>query len=564
MLFSFWICDGAVKGSASVWTICFPIFVFFLLGKKEGFAWTTLMLAIASMILFNPFKLDFPYTYDISFAARIVGAFLVVFLFTWNYESLRIEFLKKLKEEQEKLITEKNNLQKEMAVRKAAENELLQHHNRLEEIVDARTMELQQKNEDLKDALYITRALNEDIIASEKKLFESEKRYRILADNATDLIWSMDLNLKFTYISPAMKDLYGYTVEEAMAISIEKLNTEKSLQQVINVWNEHMKLEEDPEADPNRSTVLEIEQVKKDGSIFWSEIKVSFLRDKTGKATGIIGVTRDVTERRKTQELLIQTEKMMTVGGLAAGMAHELNNPLSIIMNSTQNIKRRTSPELKENFDMAEKSGTSISAIADYMEKRKITEYINYIHDASKRASDIIRDMLMFSRKSKIDFEKIDINELIELAIQLYSKDYDLSEKYDFKNISIKRDYFNDLPLANGVATQIEQVILNLLKNAAMAITSIQDKKQEPLITIRTFYDEGDIVIKVSDNGRGIDPETLEHIFEPFYTTKDPGKGTGLGLSVSYYIITSNHGGSISASSWPGRGTTVTIRLPAR
>jgi len=536
LLLAYWIVTGAVNGAASMWIIAFPPFVFFLLGKKEGYIWTAILLIMSILFFYNPLQFQWVYKFDIPFVTRIMATIIMVIFFTSNYETLRIKFLQKIKEDQ----------------------------NRLEELVSARTMELRQKNEDLEDALYITKALNEDIIASEKKLFESEKRYRILADNATDLIWSMDMNLKFTYISPAMKTIYGYSVEEAMTMSIEKLNTPKSFEKIMSAWIDEIKQEENPEADPNRSMVLELEQIKKDGSTFWSEIKVSFIRDKSGEATGIIGVTRDVTERRKTQELLVQTEKMMTVGGLAAGMAHELNNPLSIIMNSTQNVRRRISPELQKNIDVAEESGTSISAIIDYMGQRKITEYISYIHDASKRASDIIRDMLMFSRKSKLKYERIGINKLIELAIELYSKDYDLAQKYDFKKIQIDRDFREDLPEIICVQTQIEQVLLNLFKNAAIAITSMHEKEHVPLIGISTRYDDGDIVVKVSDNGPGIDAETLEHIFEPFYTTRDPGKGTGLGLSVSYYIITTNHGGTISASSWPGKGTTVAIRIPAR
>ncbi len=561
-LLTYWMFTGAVAGAASIWIIAFPPFVFFLLGKKEGIIWTLTMVFLAIFIFFNPFRMDWIYSFNIPFAARILATLLVVIFFTYNYESLRIAFLKKLKEEHNNLLREKDQLSREMEIRIATEEELIRHRNRLEELVNARTMELQQKNSELENALSETRALNEELAASEKRLYESEKRYRILADNATDLIWATDINLNFTYMSPAVVSLYGYSVEEAMVLPHEKWNTPESFSKVMNAYIEHINLEKTGTADPDRAIILELQQLKKDGTLFWTELKVSFIRDKEGTATGIIGITRDVTERRRTQELLTQTEKMMSVGGLAAGMAHEINNPLSIIMNSIQNLQRRTSPSLPRNREAAIEAGTTIESIENFFAKRKIGEYIAYIYDASKRASEIVIDMLQFSRRSEAVKESVDINLLIEKALDLCSKDYDFIDKYDFKKIQIERNYSDDIPAVACIKTEVEQVLLNILKNASHAIKEISDDSHMPCISISTEAENNMCIIRISDNGIGIPASVLTHIFEPFFTTKQTGAGTGLGLSVSYFIITSHHDGSIKVDSEEGHGTTFTISLP--
>lgn len=258
---------------------------------------------------------------------------------------------------------------------------------------------------------------------------------------------------------------------------------------------------------------------------------------------------------------MIQTEKMMSVGGLAAGMAHEINNPLGVIMQVTQNIIRRTSPTLKSNIPVAEHCGINLDDLRNYMDKRGITNYLHNIQDAGERAAGIVKSMLDFSRKSNSVKSSCNIESVIETALSLASNDYDLKKQYDFKKIKIIRDYSSP-PLFNFTEMEISQVILNLIKNAAQALSEEHNKHKVPTITIRTSTDRQSVRVEIEDNGPGIPESSLKRVFEPFYSTKSPGTGTGLGLSVSYFIVTQNHGGTITVDSNHNEGTRFTITLP--
>ena len=278
---------------------------------------------------------------------------------------------------------------------------------------------------------------------------------------------------------------------------------------------------------------------------------------------GVVIRVDDVTERVKIEEVMIQTEKMMTVGGLAGGMAHEINNPLGIILQGIQNTLRRLSPTLEKNQQTAEELGLDLRLIRSYLEQRNIFQYLQGIQDAAMRASKIVSNMLNFSRHSETTPETIDINQLLEKTIELAANDYDLKKKYDFRHINIIRNYDSALIAVPCIPTKIEQVFLNLLRNAAQAISEKEKEKgYEPQITIQTYNTDEYAHIEIEDNGSGMDKETRKRIFEPFYTTKAVGIGTGLGLSVSYFIITNNHSGTLTVESSPGIGTKFIIRLP--
>ena len=268
----------------------------------------------------------------------------------------------------------------------------------------------------------------------------------------------------------------------------------------------------------------------------------------------------DVTERVRIEEMMIQSEKMMSVGGLAAGMAHEINNPLGVILQSSQNIHRRLDPKLTANQHIAAQCGADLDAIIRYCEGRKILKYIDGIHEAGSRASKIVANMLNFSRRSESTLAYADLNNLIDATIELASNDYDLKKKYDFRHITIDRDYAPDLPRIPVAVTEIEQVVLNLFKNAAQAMAGKDVKSQ--CITVKTRLDPGFVRIELRDNGSGMDEGTRKRAFEPFFTTKKLGEGTGLGLSVSYFIITNNHKGTMSVASNPGKGSHFFIKLP--
>ncbi len=272
----------------------------------------------------------------------------------------------------------------------------------------------------------------------------------------------------------------------------------------------------------------------------------------------------DVSGRVRIEEMMVQTEKMLSVGGLAAGMAHEINNPLGGILMGAQNIMRRISPDLQANADAAASCGTNIQSILQYMETRKITSMLAGIIEMGERAAKIVSNMLSFSRPSESRMSLERIPELLDKTVELAANDYNLKKKYDFRHIAIVRDYEADLPAIPCVATEIQQVILNLLKNSAQAIAEKKYISDSPTITLRAHRQEQWLRIELEDNGPGIDEKNRKRVFEPFFTTKEVGVGTGLGLSVSYFIITSNHGGTMTVESTPGIGTTFIIQLPIK
>lgn len=269
----------------------------------------------------------------------------------------------------------------------------------------------------------------------------------------------------------------------------------------------------------------------------------------------------DVTSRVRLEEMMVQTEKMLSVGGLAAGMAHEINNPLGAILQGCQNIIRRLSPDLPKNKQVAEEMGIDLQPFHEYLEVRGIMQFVSDIREAGNRAASIVADMLSFSRRSEMSFASTDLHELLDTSARLAASDYDLKKKYDFKQVEIERDYDPSLTEVNCDKTEIEQVILNLLKNAAHAMAD-SPSLESPRIILRTRKENNFARIEVIDNGPGMDEQTRKRIFEPFFTTKEVGLGTGLGLSVSYFIISEQHNGTMTVESSPGKGARFIIRLP--
>ena len=277
----------------------------------------------------------------------------------------------------------------------------------------------------------------------------------------------------------------------------------------------------------------------------------------------VLAIVRDIGERKRMQEMMVQSEKMMSIGGLAAGMAHEINNPLGIIVQGAQNALRRLSPQLEKNKLAAEECGIEMRSLVAYLEKRKVGHYLEGINEAGCRAARIVQAMLKFARRSDSAKGFHKLTELLNRALELVATDFDLKKRYDFHEIEIVRAFEPHLPSVLANETELEQVFLNLLKNAAQAMAEkTYEPDGHPTITLRAYRQEGHVCVDVGDNGPGMDEQTRKRIFEPFFTTKALGVGTGLGLSVSYFIITHNHGGQIEVQSLPGKGATFTVCLP--
>ncbi|MDD2732593.1 MAG: PAS domain S-box protein [Desulfuromonadaceae bacterium] len=385
-----------------------------------------------------------------------------------------------------------------------------------------------------------------------EKFFRSESRYRMLVENSCDIVFSLDMDGNIAYVSPAWQKILGHEPSEVIGHNfVEFVNPEDiaGIQTMVAAVIRTNSMQE---------ATYRVNHV--DGSWRWHTARVNRHRDDDGVQT-IFGTAHDATERLHIEELMTQSEKMAMISGMAAGMAHEINNPLGAILQHAQNIERRVSADIPANVKAAAEVGVSLDLVHAYMQKRGIFDFIGHIRTAGIKASGIISNMLQFSRRSDAGAELVDLSAFLDKVLELAGTDYDMKKKYDFHRIELQRLYADNLPPVLLVVAGMEQVLLNIIKNAAQALTG-GELPHQPRITVRTQVAEGMAAIEIEDNGSGMDEKTRQRIFEPFFTTKEIGVGTGLGLSVAYEIITKGHHGLIDVRSKLGRGSCFTIKLP--
>ncbi len=308
-----------------------------------------------------------------------------------------------------------------------------------------------------------------------------------------------------------------------------------------------------------QNQIQRVERVSLDNDDRVFDLMVYPLRGR--KSRGAVLRIDDITERLHLQEMMVQSEKMHSVGGLAAGMAHEINNPLGGILQGVQNIRRRLSPDLPKNLLTAEELGVDLARVLEYLDQRGILKFLDHISDAGERASHIVANMLQFSRRSSRTPSRCDLAELIRQTLEIAHHDLTVKQGFDLEGIALKLELDPELPPVPCIANEIEQVLLNLVKNSVQAIMA-REQPQQGLVLIRLRRVGDSAEISIEDNGIGMSRALCKRIFEPFFTTKEVGHGTGLGLSVSYFIISHTHRGSLTVSSTEGVGTTFTIHLP--
>ncbi|ACU88837.1 PAS domain-containing sensor histidine kinase [Desulfomicrobium baculatum] len=396
----------------------------------------------------------------------------------------------------------------------------------------------------------------EDVSArkkAEKRLRQSEEKFSRLFRLSPDVIVVMNMTEgRIIDVNEAFSRLTGFAYHEAVGKTAQELGlyADPAMRELVR---------------RRMQTSGQIDNVDfslgcKDGRTISCVLSSQLLT--VGDESCVMAVLRDVTEFKRMQELMIQSEKMISVGGIAAGVAHEINNPLGIIMVSSQNLVQRTRPDFSKNIEAAENIGLDMNLFDRYMRVRGLYDFVKNIQDAAVRAADIIRHMLDFSRRSESRRTICDLRTVIERAAHLAGNDFELKKSYDFKKIDIQWECAENFPPVSCTETEIEQVFLNLFRNAAQAMASAQPQIMAPRIVVRMKAEADRVVLEVEDNGPGMPPEVQRRAFEPFFTTKPPGVGTGLGLSVSYFIITRSHDGQMRLESRPGQGTHFTIELP--
>jgi len=372
-----------------------------------------------------------------------------------------------------------------------------------------------------------------------------------IIDSMPSALVGVDVNCRVTQWNTGAQNLTGLTTKNVLGkpLSLVFPRLSEDTQQIEKAISSH-------------TEVTDLKRLHRhNGELHYEDVTI-FPLIANGFEGAVIRVD-DVTEQVHMEEMMIQSEKMLSVGGLAAGMAHEINNPLAGMMQTANVIKNRLSDKtIPANIRAAEIAGTSIEAVQRYMESRNILTMMNDISQSGKRAAEIVDNMLSFARKSDVSVSSYNLTALLDKTLELAATDYDLRRQYDFKLIHITRQYEDNLPLVLCEGAKIQQVLLNLFRNGAQAMQDANTTSPTFSLTTRYDSDLAMACIEIGDNGPGMDESTRKRIFEPFFTTKPVDVGTGLGLSVSYFIITENHNGQMSVDSTPGNGTRFTIQLP--
>jgi len=347
-----------------------------------------------------------------------------------------------------------------------------------------------------------------------REIEETKTYLENLLENANDVIYTLDLDQRFTYVNSKVES-WGYRKEDLIGrpyLSLmSKRHRGKRLRTTLDIGTKQ---------------AYEVEILNKTGEPRNALVSVSPLRDNSGQIVGVLGIARDITEKKRLEQQVLNAEKLASIGKLAAGVAHEINNPLGGILNCLYNLRKKS-----VSLDRA-------------------TEYLASMEEGLRRVQKIVRQLLDFSQQHDPELTPTEVNAIIERVLTL------TSYAFEGTRVRLHRELGHELPPLLADRHMLEQVLMNLILNAVQAI------RGEGVVTVRSGHDGPWCTIEVEDTGSGIPPDVLPKIFDPFFTTKGQGEGTGLGLSVSLGIV-ERHGGEIAVKSQVGHGTTFIVRLPA-
>ena len=434
-------------------------------------------------------------------------------------------------------------LQRSRLVNKRARSELRENKRELEERITERTDSLSRINEQLQDEIAHHQA-------TEILLRDTQEYLHSMINSMPSVLIGITYEGRVTHWNSAAEWATGCSSEQALDQLLDQVYPDLP-----------MSLEAIRETiDKGVPSIRENIRTGHGSEARYSDLSVYPLI--AAQSIGAVIRVDDTTERVRLETMMIQNEKMMSLGELAAGMAHEINNPLSTILHGVQNIKRRTSPEVAANQKVAEQQDIDLEQLAAYLQERQVLLFLENIRDAGERATHIVKNMLEFSRGNDGHNESFDLIQVIEHSLELSEETLSIESGKGKQKPKLDTQLKGPIAPIVGSGAEIQQVVLNLLRNAIQAFNTQEDSDDQSWIEIRAYQQEDQAVLEITDNGPGMTQEVRRHIFDPFFTTKEVGQGTGLGLSVSYFIITEHHSGRIEVDSEPDKGTRFRIYLP--
>ena len=366
---------------------------------------------------------------------------------------------------------------------------------------------------------------NEYLLGMSEELKESHEKFRSLVENTTDWIWEIDEHSRYTYASPQVRKLLGYETDEVIGMTPFDLMTPESQQRV-------RKLFVDIAGRQEPFSRLESTNLHKDGHTVILETSGEPIFGSDGSFMGYRGIDRDITERKKTEQALIQSEKLKAMGVMTSGISHEFNNILAIIKGYSLLLKQK------------------------YQDHKQISDKINVILTSVTDGTGIVDRMLDFTSKEadRTQFTSVDVRELVEQVIEFSMPRWKTISEANGIMYYMDKNGMEKVPNVWGNSTELRQVILNIINN------SLDAMPEGGHLSFRTWNEDENVFFSISDTGEGMYDDIRRNIFDPFLTTKML-KGAGLGMSICYGII-KRHGGEIDVESEVGGGTTITTRLP--
>ncbi len=363
---------------------------------------------------------------------------------------------------------------------------------------------------------------------AEAELYRTRDYMTNVANHSPMIIVTLDLGGNILSFNPGAEDSIGHRAEDVVGQSVGIFFPDEE---------ERRELQKRVFRD-GAVRDHETHLVRKDGTRVPVSMTISQLKDADGNAVGTVTIAKDISARRALMNQVLQSERMAAVGRLAAGVAHEINNPLAIMGEIAGYLN-----ELLEDDPKVEDGET----------RDELDSGLPKIVQQVQRCRAITMRLLSFARKSAARVEVTDVNSALEEIIPFVAKDADRAL------IEITKRYAPNLPMVRIEEMQLQEIFINLINNAIQAVASVRETGGE--IEISTRLEGGKVVAEVKDNGPGIDPEVADRLFDPFVTTKAPGQGTGLGLSICYAIV-KRYDGEIQVHSTPGEGATFRLTLP--